>query len=796
MSLSRKDSPHIEGGFGSDSLAKLRSLVGSAVSDDLSKAHRLKLAAHLRKLAAEYEQSAKLPDSAEMRDARKSREGPNSRDAGAAAGSLTSLDGEGGSPAQKIKRSDSKRDSIRSLNPYEKDDGAAPLGWCMTDPRDGKRMSWDFLAIMPSLAYLTIMMPFRMCFVNEAKGTMWAVETTMDFIFIFDIGVNFRTAYVDEGTGLLVTNSWLVAKNYGKSWFPLDVVSGIPFGLLDMPALSKLSALKVLKGSRVLKAFKLLRFLKLSRLIKQTKILGNLDPEIVDRIEDFMADGMTKTFLRILRIILIMAAVCHQMACVWTFAGRSADLNGEDSWLANDFKSYTAEDTKGGPDVADIYIAAYYFCFTTMTTVGYGDVTPYSSTERVVAVALQLCGGFVCAWVIASLTSIVTEEDANSEVTHARLDAVASYIDKMQVPEDLGRRIRRHFRHFFENKSSLDESVILMEMSTSLREELTGFLVQGGPMKKVSLFKSMSSAYWVRVIPILRPCLYGRDEVVCSQNDEVTEALIVLEGSLTACTVEAPAPYSVSERKLSQLLAKQALCGDGIFGGDDQAQGQAGHKPFYLSGGEPAADERIAKFHQAVSAVLASGSEVPTSEIIAALAKEHQGVEEPVVSRDSVDLLDYETELSSRLHMRVLSPGGMVHEASLLKLWPRAIERVQCVEKTDCYAISTDKFLDELSGEESVLTAMREHLTRTSLKMKPPEEGQVEPPTKYGVPLFAFDDETVAAKTAEYKLYQAKRKEVNDRAKARALRESGVLVNGGMANSNTGSRASRALSQQ
>ena len=52
-----------------------------------------------------------------------------------------------------------------------------------------------------------------------------------------------------------------------------------------------------------------------------------------------------------------------------------------------------------------------------------------------------------------------------------------------------------------------------MEMSTSLREELTGFLVQGGPMKKVSLFKSMSSAYWVRVIPILRPCLYGRDEV-------------------------------------------------------------------------------------------------------------------------------------------------------------------------------------------------------------------------------------------------------------------------------------------
>ena len=112
---------------------------------------------------------------------------------------------------------------------------------------------------------------------------MALVENVMDFIFIFDIFVNFRTAYQDDVTGELVTDDWDVAMAYIKGWFPLDLVSGIPFGLLEQDELSQLSALKVLKGSRVLKAVKLLRFLKLSRLIKGSKILSSMDAEVIDR---------------------------------------------------------------------------------------------------------------------------------------------------------------------------------------------------------------------------------------------------------------------------------------------------------------------------------------------------------------------------------------------------------------------------------------------------------------------------------------------------------------------------------
>jgi len=57
------------------------------------------------------------------------------------------------------------------------------------------------------------------------------------------------------------------------------------------------------------------------------------------------------------------------------------------------------------------------------------------------------------------------------------MEAVSSYINKMQLPPFLGRRIRRHYRHYFANKSCLDEGEILNEMSTALRKETSQFVV-------------------------------------------------------------------------------------------------------------------------------------------------------------------------------------------------------------------------------------------------------------------------------------------------------------------------------
>mmetsp|Transcript_21226 Transcript_21226/g.27594 ORF Transcript_21226/g.27594 Transcript_21226/m.27594 type:complete len:450 (+) Transcript_21226:165-1514(+) len=154
----------------------------------------------------------------------------------------------------------------------------------MFDPHDNKRLAWDFVFILPCLLYLTLVMPFRLCFMNEAQGSMLVLETSMDMVFILDILINFRTGYYVPELGYVEYNTRKVAHHYLTSWFLLDVVSGIPFALFDnVEALSNLSVLKIFKVGRVAKAARVVSFLKMTKVLKTTKVLSSNHEETLER---------------------------------------------------------------------------------------------------------------------------------------------------------------------------------------------------------------------------------------------------------------------------------------------------------------------------------------------------------------------------------------------------------------------------------------------------------------------------------------------------------------------------------
>ena len=55
---------------------------------------------------------------------------------------------------------------------------------------------------------------------------------------------------------------------------------------------------------------------------------------------------------------------------------------------------FIAEDSITGGTVSQLYLLSIYFCFTTMTSVGYGDVSPVNDEERVYVILLECTGGF------------------------------------------------------------------------------------------------------------------------------------------------------------------------------------------------------------------------------------------------------------------------------------------------------------------------------------------------------------------------------------------------------------------
>ena len=153
------------------------------------------------------------------------------------------------------------------------------------NPKGRFRMGWDLAIVLPLLVYLAVIMPFRLCFNNEPEfGTpIYWVEFTIDLVFIGDIVLNFFTGVFlteDEGGKLIEYDRGLIAKRYFRTWFWLDVASGIPFALLELVFVASLGDASTLK---IVKALRLVRFLKLGRLLKVEKILSNLDRDTLGK---------------------------------------------------------------------------------------------------------------------------------------------------------------------------------------------------------------------------------------------------------------------------------------------------------------------------------------------------------------------------------------------------------------------------------------------------------------------------------------------------------------------------------
>jgi len=61
-----------------------------------------------------------------------------------------------------------------------------------------------------------------------------------------------------------------------------------------------------------------------------------------------------------------------------------------------------------------LYITAFYFLITTMTTVGYGDITPTNTQEEILAIFSMLIGVITFSYATGSLSSILSIMDTQS----------------------------------------------------------------------------------------------------------------------------------------------------------------------------------------------------------------------------------------------------------------------------------------------------------------------------------------------------------------------------------------------
>ena len=208
------------------------------------------------------------------------------------------------------------------------------MGRTTISPQSKFLKYWDVVTLF-ALLWTAFITPFEVGFLTEGESylnVLFIANRIVDSVFLTDMVLAFFIPYrnaISKG-GMWVFNNAKIAKNYMRSWFALDLLTGIPFDFIISFALGEggEGTGSMLQMLRVMRIAKLARILRASRIYKRW----------IDYI------GISYAAQALLRFLILTCVLAHWMACLWGFNGQRMSIE-TDTWhikLPKTFDAFTA----------------------------------------------------------------------------------------------------------------------------------------------------------------------------------------------------------------------------------------------------------------------------------------------------------------------------------------------------------------------------------------------------------------------------------------------------------------------
>ncbi|XP_039645048.1 potassium voltage-gated channel subfamily H member 6 isoform X1 [Perca fluviatilis] len=320
---------------------------------------------------------------------------------------------------------------------------------------------WDWIILILVL-YTAVFTPYSATFLLDEHGDLRqrscgytcsplnVADLMVDVLFIVDIVINLRTTYVDQNDEV-VTQPSRIAKHYVKGWFPIDLFAAIPFDLLIFRS-----------GSDEMAT--LTSLLKTARLLRLVRVARKLD-----RYSEY---GAAVLFLLMCTFVLI----AHWLACIWYAIGFVERPYTETGWLDNLAeqvgKLYNDSDSRSGPSVKDKYVTALYFTLSSLTSVGFGNVSPNTNSEKIFSICVMVIGSLMYASIFGNVSAIIQRLYSGTTRYHTQMLRVKEFIRFHQIPGCLRQRLEEYFQHAWSYTNGIDMNAVLKGFPESLQADI------------------------------------------------------------------------------------------------------------------------------------------------------------------------------------------------------------------------------------------------------------------------------------------------------------------------------------
>ena len=343
--------------------------------------------------------------------------------------------------------------------------------------------------------FAAIEIPLRLALNYRVEGWLYILDWTITALFTVDIILNFRTPIVKART--VISDRRGIAREYLRTWFVIDFLAAIPFDLL---------AAGVFPATSV--AFRVLRALRLTRVVRLSHLAALMAKWQHSQI-------FNPSVLRLGFFLFWVMMFAHWIACGWLALG-GAEMGRGESFA---------------------YLQSLYWTLTTLTTVGYGDITPDTSGQIIFTMIAMLLGVAVYGYVIGNVASLLANIDVAKRAHQKRVEQVVVFMKNRGIPPELQNRVISYFNYLWESGMGQDEFTILSELPPSLRLELTLHLNRR-IIRKVPLFAGANDAFVRELVSGLRPVIFTPGDFIIRSGEIGDDMFFINRGRVVVLTAD------------------------------------------------------------------------------------------------------------------------------------------------------------------------------------------------------------------------------------------------------------------
>lgn len=325
-------------------------------------------------------------------------------------------------------------------NDEQKEGSNEPQKWIIRESGTIK-FYWDLVVISMAI-YTSITTPFFLAFkpVWENNAGILLIDWAVNIVFIFDIGVNFRTTYINTKTGIEIWEPKLIAKKYllgGRFW--IDLLSSIPLDSLQIDQLSVLGALGMLKLIRTARISKIIQHLNVSQL--------------------------AKTYLKTAQLLFNLMLFIHLQACIWWLI-----IIVQETWVPTmDYIFFSTTLYNEG-----IWVQYWSSMYHSVMLFGVNEMASRTTFVLVTSSFIMLFSAMVRANLIGQVAVLIGDMSKKSMKFQRQQDTSNTAMQNMQIPGVTRRKVREYLLNTQSTQDQQEElNDFLKNISPSLRFEVS-----------------------------------------------------------------------------------------------------------------------------------------------------------------------------------------------------------------------------------------------------------------------------------------------------------------------------------